>query len=133
MALTALNVGRCCKDWWFGAAPASCRKSWARMIQKIYEVDPLICPKCRGTMRIISIIEDREIVKTILQHLGLWPIRSRPPAKAHALPSCEYATDDACQTAFPDNAACGNPDYPWRPTYKTKRRVKMGRQKWMSA
>ena len=32
------------------------RKSWARLIQKIYEVDPLIRPKCQGTMRIISFI-----------------------------------------------------------------------------
>jgi len=24
------------------------RKSWARLIQKIYEVEPLVCPKCRG-------------------------------------------------------------------------------------
>jgi hypothetical protein len=29
---------------------AASRKSWARLIQKIYEVDPLICPKCRGNM-----------------------------------------------------------------------------------
>ena len=36
-------------------SPAACRKSWARLIQKIYEVDPLICPKCRGNMRIISL------------------------------------------------------------------------------
>ena len=28
------------------------RQKWARMIQKIYEVDPLVCPKCRGAMRI---------------------------------------------------------------------------------
>jgi len=34
------------------------RKNWARLIRKIYEVDPLICPKCRGTMRIISFIEN---------------------------------------------------------------------------
>ncbi|MBE0558711.1 MAG: transposase [Proteobacteria bacterium] len=27
-------------------SPAACRKSWARLIQKIYEVDPLTCPKC---------------------------------------------------------------------------------------
>jgi hypothetical protein len=25
------------------------RKSWARLIQKIYEIDPLTCPKCRET------------------------------------------------------------------------------------
>jgi hypothetical protein len=24
----------------------ACRRSWARLIQKIYEVDPLVCPKC---------------------------------------------------------------------------------------
>jgi hypothetical protein len=24
------------------------RKNWARLIQKIYEVDPLTCPKCSG-------------------------------------------------------------------------------------
>jgi len=34
------------------------RKSWARLIQKIYEVDPLVCPKCQGTMRVISAIDD---------------------------------------------------------------------------
>ena len=24
------------------------RTAWARLIQKIYEVDPLTCPKCKG-------------------------------------------------------------------------------------
>ena len=24
------------------------RKAWARLIQKIYEVDPLTCPKCKS-------------------------------------------------------------------------------------
>ena len=28
------------------------RKNWATLIRKIYEVDPLICPKCNGQMRI---------------------------------------------------------------------------------
>jgi hypothetical protein len=92
---------------------AASRKSWAMLIQKIYEVDPLICPKCRGTMRIISSIEDREIIKTILQHLGLWLIRSRPPAKAHAPPSCKYAADGFRHTVFPDDAVYGDPDYSW--------------------
>jgi len=34
------------------------RKNWARLIQKIYNVDPLLCPKCNGKMRVISFIED---------------------------------------------------------------------------
>jgi hypothetical protein len=40
------------------------------LIQKVYEVDPLICPKCQGEMRVISVIEDQAIIKKILQHLG---------------------------------------------------------------
>ena len=37
------------------------RNNWARLIQKIYEVDPLTCPKCQGRMSIISFIEDQEV------------------------------------------------------------------------
>lgn len=57
------------------------RRNWARLIQKIYEVDPLICPKCQGKMRVIAVIEDEDIIKTILSHLGLWEQKSRPPPK----------------------------------------------------
>jgi len=46
-------------------------KSWARLIKKIYEVDPLVCPKCKGQMRIIAFIEDYKIVKKILDYLGI--------------------------------------------------------------
>lgn len=33
------------------------------MIQKIYEVDPLICPKLSGAMRILAFIEDQEVME----------------------------------------------------------------------
>ena len=58
-----------------------CRRNWARLIKKIHEVDPLICPRCRGLMRIISFIEDPPVIKKILLHLHLWevPKRSPPP------------------------------------------------------
>ena len=50
-----------------------CRKNWARLIQKIYEVDPLTCPKCSGKMKVISVIEDQDVIKKILQRFtGLW-------------------------------------------------------------
>ena len=48
------------------------RKNWARLIQKIYEVDPLTCPKCQGRMRILAFIEDDQVIKKILKQLGLW-------------------------------------------------------------
>jgi len=47
------------------------RKSWAHLIQKIYEVDPLICPKCAGPMKITAFIEQAKIIKKTLQHVGL--------------------------------------------------------------
>jgi hypothetical protein len=64
-------------------------------------------------MRIISSIRDREVVKTILKHHGLWLIRSRPLAKAHAPPSREYIVDGSYHTDLPDHASYGDPDYPW--------------------
>ena len=47
-------------------------KKWASLIQKVYNVDPLICPKCSGKMRIISFIEEESIIEKILKHLKLW-------------------------------------------------------------
>jgi hypothetical protein len=61
------------------------RENWSRLIQKIYEADPLICPKCSGEMKVISVIEDEEVIKKILRHLGLWDVKTRPPPKATCL------------------------------------------------
>jgi hypothetical protein len=30
------------------------RRNWARLIQKIYEIDPLLCPKCLGPMKVLT-------------------------------------------------------------------------------
>ena len=58
------------------------RKRWAQLIQKVYNVDPLICPKCSGEMRIVGFIEDQETIKIILMHLNMWlPQSQAPPVK----------------------------------------------------
>jgi len=88
------------------------RKSWARLIQKIYEVDPLICPKCQGKMRIISAIDDRQVIRAILEHLGLWLVRSRPPPKIHDPPIMEYAAADL-QIQPHTDIIYGDPEYSW--------------------
>jgi len=44
------------------AASPTKRKAWARLIRKIYGVDPLTCPQCRGAMKIISFIDQPEVV-----------------------------------------------------------------------
>jgi ribosomal protein S27E len=80
------------------------RKSWARLIQKIYEVDPLICPKCKGTMRVISSIEDQSVIRTILE--------SRPPPKIHDPPIREYVAVDL-QIQPLNDTIYGDPEYTW--------------------
>ncbi len=62
------------------------RRNWARLIQKIYEVDPLLCPKCSSEMRVIAFIEDPDVIKKILKHLDLWVIKRKPRPVANALP-----------------------------------------------
>jgi hypothetical protein len=57
------------------------RRNWARLIQKIYQIDPLLCPKCQGAMKIISFIEDDALIKKILKHLGLWQTRNHDPSQ----------------------------------------------------
>jgi hypothetical protein len=46
------------------------RKNWARLIQKIYEVDPLTCPKCSGIMKVISVIEDKDVTRLHMHSIG---------------------------------------------------------------
>ncbi len=39
------------------------RKSWSRLIQKVYGRDPLACPKCNGKMKVIALIDDLEVIR----------------------------------------------------------------------
>jgi hypothetical protein len=51
------------------ASNKASRLSWARLIQKIYEVDPLICPQCGHEMRVMAIITEPHEVQKILECL----------------------------------------------------------------
>ena len=51
---------------------ARVRSTWARLIHKVHEVDPLECPRCKGPMRVIALIRDKAVIRKILTHLGLW-------------------------------------------------------------
>jgi len=73
------------------------RRRWAILIRRVYQADPLRCPHCGGTMKIIAFIEahQQDIIRNILQHCGLppegpkgWqdpPLRG-PPKPAHLPP-----------------------------------------------
>ena len=45
------------------------RRSWARLIWKVFEVDPLTCKHCGGLMKVVALITDPDIVWAILRHL----------------------------------------------------------------
>ena len=69
---------------------ARARATWARLIRKVYEADPLECPQCKGPMRVIALIEDLGVFRRILEHLGGWaPLateRSPPPGPTASWP-----------------------------------------------
>ena len=52
-----------------GPSVTALRKSWAQLIKRIYEVDPLVCPACGSEMKVIAFISEHEVVDKILQHL----------------------------------------------------------------
>jgi len=63
-------------------------------------------------MRIISFIEDPSVIRAILNHLGLWLVRSRPP-KIYDPPDAEYVMDDVSQLPIHDDHLYRDPEYFW--------------------
>jgi hypothetical protein len=54
-------------------------QGWAEMIRKVYEVDPMICPHCGGSMKVIAFLTDYPVVDRIINHLKLTFVAERPP------------------------------------------------------
>ena len=45
------------------------RSTWARLVAQVYEVDPMVCPRCSAPMRILAVIKEPGEVRKILRHL----------------------------------------------------------------
>ena len=68
---------------------ARAKAAWARLIRKVYEADPLECPRCKGAMRVIALIDDPGVSRRILGHLGRWapdPAARGPPVQTPEWP-----------------------------------------------
>jgi hypothetical protein len=65
-----------------GADRAALRRGWAELIRRVYEVDPLVCPRCGGEMRVVGFITQPALIKRILDHLRKCEKVSRPPPHA---------------------------------------------------
>jgi hypothetical protein len=59
--------------------------TWRECIKKIWESDPLECPKCHGEMKIISFITDMVVIKMILCHLNFQEQERPPPVRDYSV------------------------------------------------
>jgi len=76
------------------------------LIKAVYEVDPLKCPKCGATMKVVSFIERTQptVIEKILRHCGLWKEAApRPPPQPVAEDTFE---EPALDYGFFDRAVC---------------------------
>jgi len=68
-------------------------KGWAEMIRKVYEVDPLRCPRCGGAMKVVSFLTEPAVVDRIIDHLKLIFVAERPPPPQAAFQEYLMAAD----------------------------------------
>ncbi len=65
------------------------RYSWAELMRRVFDVDVLRCPKCRGRCKLISLITQPDVIVAILECLELET--SPPPiSPARAPPQQEF-------------------------------------------
>ena len=58
-------------------------KKWRELIKKVWEVDPMICPKCGKPMKVIALIDEPGAIFDILSYLGLWePVNEQTRPRA---------------------------------------------------
>jgi len=71
-----------------GGAGTRCSKTWAMLIKRVYEIDPMVCPRCGTEMKVVAFIEPHqdEVIEKILRHCGLWRASApRPPPDVEGL------------------------------------------------
>ncbi len=68
-------------------------QGWAAMIRKVYEVDPMTCPQCGGTMKVIAFLTEHDVVDRIIDHLKLTFAAAKPPPPQPARPRSQALLD----------------------------------------
>ncbi len=68
----------------------SARLTWAKLIHRVYEVDPLLCPFCGAEMKILAFILDFGTARAIRKSLKLpaqepEPLAHGPPREPELL------------------------------------------------
>jgi len=68
-------------------------KGWAEMIRKVYEVNPLVCPKCGGQMKVVAFITNYMAADRIIDHLKVTFVAEKPPPPQVAFQELLMAAD----------------------------------------
>ena len=68
------------------SVPPPRRLSWAQLLQRVFAVVALVCPRCGSRLRLLAAIESEEAIRAILDCLGL-PSRAPPLAPAEPEPT----------------------------------------------
>ena len=64
------------------------------MIQKVYEVDPLLCPRCGGVMKVVAFLTEYAVVDRIICHRTLTFAAEKPPPAG--IPGPGFRVLDTC-------------------------------------
>jgi hypothetical protein len=67
------------------------------MIRKVYEVDPMVCPKCGGQMKVIALLTDDVVIDRIINHLKLTFTAVKPPPPLIAFQEVLLAAEAAIE------------------------------------
>jgi hypothetical protein len=77
-------------------------KKWRELIKKVWEADPLLCPRCQHEMRIVALIDEAAVIERILRHLGLWEAGVRVDAARDPPEPAEPVIEPWLDDPFPD-------------------------------
>jgi hypothetical protein len=86
------------------ATPARCSQTWAMLIKRVYELDPMVCPQCGGQMKVVAFIDppQQEVIEKILRHCGLWQSSEAraPPDVEDVVHQLDYVDIDTFLATF---------------------------------
>jgi hypothetical protein len=60
--------------------------SWAECMKRVYEIDPLECPRCKSQMRIIAFVRDQKEIEKIMDSMGVARAQAPPPIPKYVEP-----------------------------------------------
>ena len=86
---------------------------WAELLQRVFGIDALRCPRCGSTLRLVPAIEDPDVARKILECLKL-PARAPPlePASLIDNPPEAAARDYAAAWDFDQSPRYEDPELP---------------------